>query len=144
MDHIHDYANRIGMVMWKTHRRMSAEMAEYKEHGLTGPQFFMLNMISFEGPTKVARLAERMEVKPSATTVMLDRLEQSGFIVREMDKNDRRAVIVSLTPKGKDVLKQVKKESNEILSRFLSVLSDDELETFTHLYEKLIPEEAKE
>ncbi|WP_195576773.1 MarR family winged helix-turn-helix transcriptional regulator [Paenibacillus sp. 1001270B_150601_E10] len=144
MDRIQDYANRVGLAMWKTHRRMSAEMAEYKEHGLTGPQFFMLNMIAHEGPTKVARLAERMEVKPSATTVMLDRLEQGGFILREMDKNDRRAVIVSLTAKGKDVLKKAKKESNKVLSRFLSVLTDEELETFTLLYEKLIPEEVKE
>lgn len=137
MDDIQDYANRIGMSMWRTQRKMSSEVMEHKQMGLTGPQFYLLNLIDEEGAAKVAKLAERMDVKPSAATVMLDRLEQSGFIERQMDKQDRRAVIITLTDNGSHILDQTRQASREVFIRYLSVFTPQELETFAALFEKL-------
>ena len=64
---------------------------------LTPGQVFMLHLIRNESLCSVSKLAEKMEVAPSAITVMLDRLENHGFVSRKRDTSDRRVVIIELT-----------------------------------------------
>jgi DNA-binding MarR family transcriptional regulator len=46
-------------------------------------------------------LARETDLSTGAMTNRIDRLEERGFVKRQPDKNDRRSVIVRLTPSGK-------------------------------------------
>jgi DNA-binding MarR family transcriptional regulator len=46
------------------------------------------------GPMNPGRLSELTGLSSAATTLVLDRLEASGFVRRERDPNDRRKVII--------------------------------------------------
>lgn len=60
-----------------------------------------VHMIAFlSGPTRIGRLAEEMRILPSAMTAVADRLEEQGIVCRVRDKEDRRAWLLQLTPKG--------------------------------------------
>ncbi|MBM7785645.1 MarR family winged helix-turn-helix transcriptional regulator [Tenggerimyces flavus] len=49
-------------------------------------------------PIGVRRLADLMGMTTGATTRLVDRLEQRGFVVREPDPDDRRRVVLRVVP----------------------------------------------
>jgi DNA-binding MarR family transcriptional regulator len=49
-------------------------------------------------------LADILDLSTGAMTNRLDGLEEAGYIARRRDTEDRRSVLVSITPEGKDVL----------------------------------------
>jgi DNA-binding MarR family transcriptional regulator len=125
---------RVGLSMWKVQRRIMSQMSLHKEIGLTVPQFGLLHMIFQEKQARVVHLAEKLEVKSSAVTVMLDRLELLDLIARVPDENDRRAVIVTITGKGQAVLEEAKYQSMLLLEEHLSILEPEELQNFADYY----------
>jgi MarR family transcriptional regulator, organic hydroperoxide resistance regulator len=128
---------RLQIAFHTTMRKIASEMSELKNFGLTGPQFFILYLLKERGKMTVTELAEELGVKPSAVTVMIERLHKSQFVTRERDENDRRVVVMELTDKGKDVLQQAIEKRKEVLKRYFSYLNSDEIETLTRIYEKL-------
>jgi len=128
---------RIGLSMWRVQRKIISGMATQKELGLTFPQYSLLSMIAKEKRSRVIQLAEKMEVKSSAVTVMLDRMEILGLISRETDENDRRAVVVTITDKGKSVQAEGKLRSEMLLGEYLSILEPDELQRFAEYFDKI-------
>ncbi|WP_232436761.1 MarR family winged helix-turn-helix transcriptional regulator [Paenibacillus senegalimassiliensis] len=115
---------------------MKSELLHHQELGLTGPQFQMLALIARKKVCNVSYLADKLEVKPSAITVMIDRLVQNGYVNRRHDEQDRRAVLLSVTERGSEVLEEAKKKSREALKRHLSVLTEQELEAMITILEK--------
>jgi DNA-binding MarR family transcriptional regulator len=53
-----------------------------------------LELIGRHGPLSPSSLAQRAGLHPATVTGILDRLERGGWIVRERDTADRRAVVV--------------------------------------------------
>lgn len=49
-------------------------------------------------------VAKETGLSSGAMTNRIDKLESRGFVTRNADKSDRRAVIVSLTPKGRQTI----------------------------------------
>ncbi|MEK5240189.1 MarR family transcriptional regulator [Paenibacillus sp. FSL L8-0470] len=131
----------VGLSMWRVQRKITSQMSLHKEIGLTVPQFGLLRMIAQEKKARVIQLADKLEVKSSAVTVMLDRLEALGLIAREPDENDRRAVIVTLTAKGQELLEEAQYRSLLLLAEHLSILKPEELQNFADYYRILEKQE---
>lgn len=53
-----------------------------------------LDLIARHGPLSPSALARRAGLHPATVTGILDRLERGGWVVRERDPSDRRAVTV--------------------------------------------------
>ncbi|WP_138495944.1 MarR family winged helix-turn-helix transcriptional regulator [Paenibacillus pinistramenti] len=134
LDH---YIVRLQKGWTKTFRQLENDIMQHKDLGLTGPQFHMLIYIFRKGTCKVSDLAEALEVKPSAITVMLDRLVQNGFVERRHAEEDRRAVLVSLTEYGKEAMLQGRKKSLRIVKWYLEQLEISEVESLVQIIEKL-------
>ncbi|MFG2039389.1 MarR family transcriptional regulator [Dactylosporangium sp. NPDC048998] len=56
--------------------------------------FDCLDLINRHGPLSPSALARRAGLHPATMTGILDRLERGGWIARERDPSDRRAVVV--------------------------------------------------
>lgn len=54
----------------------------------------------------MSEISERFEVTPAAASQLVDKLVQSGLIIREEDPHDRRAKLLNLTNKGRDLVQQ--------------------------------------
>jgi DNA-binding MarR family transcriptional regulator len=78
-----------------------------------------------------------MEVKPSAITLMIDRLESAGWVRRTQDPSDRRAVVIELTDAGEEILAEAKKRCDQLTAKYLDCFSREELDLLVRLYEKL-------
>ncbi|MGM9932073.1 MULTISPECIES: MarR family winged helix-turn-helix transcriptional regulator [Bacillaceae] len=114
-----------------------SELNELRELGITGSQFHLLSKIQKEKVTNVKNLAEELDVKSSAITVMLERLVQNDLVSRVQDEKDRRSVLVRLTDEGEEVLKKGKIHSKEVLLKYASLLDDDELRVIYRVLRKL-------
>ncbi|MED1800857.1 MarR family winged helix-turn-helix transcriptional regulator [Brevibacillus porteri] len=117
-------------------RTMGTQLAE-PVSGLTGPQFYILHQLEQKEKCTVGELAESMGVKPSAITAMIDRLDKHGFVARDRDEEDRRVVYISLRDSGKKILQVAKQNRREKLNKMFSHLSEDELQQFVSIFEKL-------
>ncbi len=59
-------------------------------------------------------------------TTQLQRLEEQGWAAREADPADARAVLISLTPSGREVLAEVRAARAAALAPVLSRMSESE------------------
>jgi DNA-binding MarR family transcriptional regulator len=55
------------------------------------------------GAVRVTELAERAHVTQQAMGKILKELERMGYVVRDIDRNDKRAKVIRLTPLGVDL-----------------------------------------
>lgn len=74
-------------------------------HGLSGPQLLCLKQLEQQALLSGV-LAKRMSLSPATVTGILDRLEVRGLVARERQVNDKRTVVVRLTPAGRKLLRQ--------------------------------------
>lgn len=77
-----------------------------KSTGLSMPQFSVLMQLHHRGACGMSEVSERFEITPAAASQLVDKLVQSGLIVREEDPSDRRAKLLNLTEKGEELIRQ--------------------------------------
>lgn len=85
-------------------RRARGTTAPADGHGLTLSQYGLLQPLADGGTARVRELAEQAGISPSTATRILDVLERRAIVCRSRNDGDRRAVEVSLTQLGEDVL----------------------------------------
>jgi len=86
-----------------------------------------LDIVDAHGPLGPTDLARRLGVHPATITGILDRLEKGGWIVRERDPSDRRAVVVrAVRERYGDLLRHYSGLS-QAMNSLLSDYSDAEL-----------------
>lgn len=100
-------------------------------------QNHVLMVIGMQGDMGVKQLAELLRVTSGAATQHIDALEKAGLLVREMNANDRREVVVRITKKGKNVYQEIRSTKARILNEVFQQLSDKELRTLVELLEKV-------
>ncbi len=68
-----------------------------------------------EAGTRIAYLAERLQLQHHSAVELVDRLAKRGLIQRTRSKEDRREVHVKLTRRGERILKQLTLHNREEL-----------------------------
>jgi DNA-binding MarR family transcriptional regulator len=86
-------------------------------------------------PTELSRAAM---LSPGAMTNRLDRLEDLGLIERQRDPDDRRALLIALTPAGLKMADLAVKDRFEEAAKSTACLTDDEREQMSRLLNKLL------
>ena len=88
------------------HRSMRGWGLFAKSTGLSMPQFSVLMQLHYRGACGMSEISERFEVTAAAASQLVDKLVQSGFIKREEDPHDRRAKLLNLTDRGKELIQR--------------------------------------
>jgi len=94
--------------------------------GLSMPQFSVMMQLYYRGACGMSEVSERYEITPAAASQLVDKLVQSGFIVREEDPSDRRAKNLNLTNKGRDLIQQGIEERYRWVSELADRLTVEE------------------
>jgi DNA-binding MarR family transcriptional regulator len=71
--------------------------------GLTYPQYLVMIALWEEDGQPVKAIGERLGLDSGTLSPLLKRLEQSGLVSRQRDRDDERQVRISLTQKGQDL-----------------------------------------
>jgi len=92
------------------------------------------------GSMRVGELCETLHELPSSLSRRLDRLEEQGFVSRTTTSvaDDRRAVIVSLTPDGRAEWRDANITYRRMVQQhFARVLSDTDIAALQRIFSKL-------
>lgn len=100
-------------------------------HGLSETKFFALLFLSRLWPeaTTAAELAYHTGVSRSATTGMIDQLEEAALVQRERSKVDRRTVRVRLSREGRALVEDAAAGLLGEADRLTGAVSRDRLST---------------
>jgi DNA-binding MarR family transcriptional regulator len=88
------------------HRSMRGWGLFAKSIGLSMPQFGILMQLHHRGNCGIGDVGERFDITNAAASQLVDKLVQSGLIQRQEDPNDRRAKLLNLTDKGRQLVQQ--------------------------------------
>jgi DNA-binding MarR family transcriptional regulator len=79
-----------------------------KEFELTRTAYLVLATIqlSEDGTRLLSRIAQHMLVHPTTVTLVIDKLEEQGLVVRQPHPSDRRATYARITPAGTALMKE--------------------------------------
>ncbi|MGQ0832635.1 MAG: MarR family winged helix-turn-helix transcriptional regulator, partial [Microthrixaceae bacterium] len=96
-----------------------------RRHGLSHAALNALAVIEGAGgPLPAGEVAARMHITSGTTTSVLDTLERKGWITRASDPEDRRRVMVDITPDAQDLLDRVLPEVAQLCATVMSPLGD--------------------
>jgi DNA-binding MarR family transcriptional regulator len=101
--------------------------AIYKNYGLTFSQYNVLRVLnnSKDGQNSVTKASRIMLVSSPNMTGIAKRLEKNGFIIRKNDSNDERITLLEITPKGKNVLKNIRAAHDETIRNYTKSFSGE-------------------
>jgi DNA-binding MarR family transcriptional regulator len=82
---------------------MSAFQQRIERHQLTLGQYFILRELWEDDGLAQREISDRVNVMGPALTIVLDAMEERGFVARVRSTEDRRRINVFLTDKGRDL-----------------------------------------
>ncbi len=130
--------DRIGSINKRVHTALKETLVDY---GITPEEWGVLTSLSLrrEGKlTSPGALARDLELSSTAITSRLDRLEARGFVRRLPDPDDRRGVLVELTPEGRAAWESAIEVQGRKEAFFASALTAAEQRELNALLRKLM------
>ena len=110
--------------------------AQLERYGLQLPQWVVLSVLWQQDGLPVSEIARYNGSNVAAVSRLLDRMENSGLVVRRPDAEDRRAVRVWCTDQGR-ALDHLANFHEDINAALLTDLSPDEADTLHALLDRV-------
>jgi len=95
-----------------------------------------LDLVSRHGPLSPSALARHSGLHPATVTGILDRLERGGWVARDRDPSDRRAVLVRVLPDRSADLLRLYSGMNRSMDEICAGYSGAELELIADFFRR--------
>ncbi|MCO6452089.1 MAG: MarR family transcriptional regulator [Caldilineales bacterium] len=123
---------------WLQHRKFAQEIADLD---LTVPQFYTLNaLVTLGGRSSMGALSRHAHQVSATMTGIVDRLVRDGLVIRERDEQDRRSVVVEITPEGRRLVECAWERALGSLDHTFESLTPTERLTASKLFDSLVAE----
>lgn len=110
------------------------------ELGISVAQLFALRVIGNRSGISMGELGERTLTSPSAISEVVTRLVDNGFVHRNHAPDDGRRIILSLTPRGEVLMRQIGETLPERLIAALVAMPPPARETLADMLENWVRE----
>lgn len=107
-------------------------------YGLGAAQMFILHVLSHEDAISLNELADRTATDQSSVSLAVTRLVEEGHVTRSPSAEDRRQVRLSLTAKGRAVVRRAPPAAQERILESVQAMSARERGELTALLDKLL------
>ena len=117
----------------------AAEGAFLGGHEISQGRFTVLMLLnrSHNQPSTPAELAEAAGVTRGTMTGLVDTLEKDGLVTRKSDAQDRRAVLVQLTPAGRKLMGRMLPGYFAAVAEIMQPLNETERKQLVRLLQKI-------
>ena len=127
---INKYAEMLGNITFNLLARCQEKEAHLAEqHNLLEAELKCLRLIGPEESLNNQEIAERMNLSPSRLTRIIDGLVRKGYMNREIDKEDRRNMKISLTSIGENLSNKINKAFVDIHREILEDIDNSQHES---------------
>jgi len=113
--------------------RRAKGRAAHQRDELTVPQVHLLEPLAADGAARLGELAEAAGVAAPTASRMIDSLERDGLVRRGTAGDDRRAVAVELTARGRELYERKRAAIEAKRMEIFGSLSATEREQAVHL-----------
>jgi len=114
------------------HGRIEAyvERRLQQRHGISVREFSLLDVLSRQhdgegGHLQMKQVADAVVLSPSATTRLVNRLEERGLLTRYLCPTDRRGIYTDVSEAGRTLLHEARPTNNEALREALDQAKED-------------------
>jgi len=101
------------------------------------PQFFLLAFLDPNEVLTMSAIAQKMKHTTAEASGLVARLENLGYVIRSSAREDRRKVMVCITPKGSALVRRIREEMVGNLMKILEHLTPDEQKAWLQIYSKI-------
>jgi DNA-binding MarR family transcriptional regulator len=108
------------------HHTMHERVHFAKALGLSMPQLGVLLQLRYRGNCGVSDISDRFDITNAAASQLVDKLVQSKLIQREEDPQDRRAKLLNLTEKAKELMQRNMEERYRWVGKLAEKLTPEE------------------
>lgn len=102
------------------------EYETIKEGGLTNSQFAVLEALYNKGDLRICEIIEKILTTSGNITVVIKNLEKDGLVSKYPDSEDKRAMIISITEKGRQIMDDIFPKHVENINNIFSRLTIEE------------------
>lgn len=132
-----DYAEEIVDIFRALHKEFRTQIIkESCRYGLTVPQMLLIHELQEHPGVTLNDLSKKLSLSKSTVSGIVDRLEKGEYVTREIPKDNRRIVKISLLPKGIGISAIVKDVKSKQLSKLLEKVGISETEEIIHAFRK--------
>ncbi|MFA6197285.1 MAG: MarR family winged helix-turn-helix transcriptional regulator [Sulfurimonas sp.] len=133
-----DKAMTTWIQLFRSYNKIRAKESLYiQSFDLTMNQFQILEVLYHRGDLSIGAITKLTMGTPGNVTVVVRNLKRDGFISVIPHSKDKRTSILSITPKGEDVIEKLFPDHAKNLESYFEVLKYDEMETLFNLLRKL-------
>jgi DNA-binding MarR family transcriptional regulator len=109
-----------------------------EQFAMTLPRFELLAALDrVPDGLNMGELSRWLMVTKGNITGIAERLSEDGFIKRQPTPTDRRSFVVTLTPKGRKLFKEMETEYERLLDQVFEEVSIDDFDSFTGVLAKV-------
>jgi DNA-binding MarR family transcriptional regulator len=101
-------------------------------------RYHILKSLDRRGPHHPTEISAYLQVKKNTLSELLDRMVRDGLVVRAYAPDDRRKVLLTLTPRGRTAVKRFETSLVEHLTRFLDNFGEDDRRELVGSLESLV------
>lgn len=98
----------LGIIGMVAHRAMNTAKGMYQEFDLNRSQASVLFMLHQQDSMSQKELAAQLNITAPSITSLIQKMERTGYIIREPDQKDQRVMRLTLSEKGKSCIQAVK------------------------------------
>ena len=137
-DQIRADAERLSHIVLEMQRRFVLRLCKGLAPGnVSFVQFFLLAFLDQKEVLTMSAIAKKMGHTTAAASGLVARLENLGYVVRSVALDDRRKVMVCITPKGSALVRRIREEIVGNLMKVLEHLTPDEQKAWLQIYTKI-------
>ena len=132
-----DYAALAEQMLEKMHVLRKASPQKHINESLQG-EAFILRYISSHGVDVLpGEISGEMNVSSARIAAALNSLESKVLITRQIDPNNRRQILVNITPEGKAIAEKQQATVIEYASKMLALLGERDAREYVRITCKL-------
>ncbi|HEX4697434.1 MAG TPA: MarR family transcriptional regulator [Candidatus Udaeobacter sp.] len=137
-DEIRADAERLSHIVMEMQRCFVLRLCKELAPGnVSFPQFFLLAYLDRKEVLTMSAIAQKMGHTTAAASGLVARLENLGYVMRSVARDDRRKVMVCITSKGSALVLRIREEIVGNLVKVLNHLTPDEQKAWLHIYSKI-------
>ncbi len=102
-------------------------MKEFDSSPVTLHQLFMIKSIKDNPKMNLTGLSEHLNLSKSSVCLMTNKLVDEGYILRKENPKDRRNIYLITSPKGEEVLEDMKPLQKQIFTKLLFDLKFEDM-----------------
>lgn len=131
-----DLIQQINILQNHLNIQLASRFEQKIDNQLTAKQVLLLELIR-KGVTSTKNLASTLNISTSAVSQILNKLETKEYIIRSINKENRREIILKLGVKGEQYFEDLKILEDEINHNVYGQLHLEDLKHLARILEKL-------